>query len=110
MKNFDYFICLEKVDWSCCILSDCVETHWNAFRDVFLKIINQFAPIKEIRLKQRTELWMDHEILELIKERDILLNTFRKSKMLKIIRIFQRSEIHCKGKLRKLKTEHISVK
>ena len=112
-KNFDSTMFveeLEKVDWSCCTLSDCVETNWNVFRDVFLKIINQFAPIKEIRLKQRTEPWMDHDILELIKERDRLLNIFRKSKNVEDHKNFSKVRNLLQRKIKKAKTEHISTK
>ena len=113
MKNFDSTMFveeLEKVDWSCCTLSDCVETNWNVFRDVFLKIINQFAPIKEIRLKQRTEPWMDHDILELIKERDRLLNIFRKSKNVEDHKNFSKVRNLLQRKIKKAKTDHISTK
>ena len=37
------------------------------------------APIKEIRLKQRTEPWMTSDILQSIQERDNWLNKFRKT-------------------------------
>ena len=36
------------------------------------------APIKEIRLKNRTEPWMNNEILENIRHGDYLLYTFKK--------------------------------
>lgn len=45
---------------------------------MFPKILNDVAPIKEIRLKNRTETWMTSEMLELIQLRDETLYMFRK--------------------------------
>ena len=38
------------------------------------------APVKEVRLKQRTEPWMISEVLQSIRHRDETLNDFRKTK------------------------------
>ena len=40
--------------------------------------LDTVAPIKEIRLKNRTEPWMTAEILDLIKTRDEFLYKFKK--------------------------------
>ena len=47
------------------------------FKTIFLQILDAVAPIKEIRLKNRTEPWMNNEILENIRHRDYLLYTFK---------------------------------
>ena len=44
-----------------------------------MNILDEEAPVKEIRVKQRTEPWMTNDILEMLKERDRALYTFRKS-------------------------------
>ena len=49
------------------------------FRTSFMNILDEVAPVKEIRVKQRTEPWMTNDILEMLKERDRALYTFRKS-------------------------------
>ena len=36
---------------------------------IFLNVLDNIAPVKQIRLKQRTEPWLTAEILELIKIR-----------------------------------------
>ena len=43
-----------------------------------MSILNSVAPIKEIKLKQRTEPWVDSELLELIRIRDKHLYQFKK--------------------------------
>lgn len=40
--------------------------------------MDELAPIKEVRLKQRTEPWLEADILDLIRSRDQLLFEFRK--------------------------------
>ena len=47
-------------------------------KNTFLSVLNSIAPVKEIRLKQRTEPWMSGEILDLISQRDKYLHTFKK--------------------------------
>ena len=82
LKNYSSEILLEKlcsVDWKPCFLSDCVNIAWTMFQTSFMNILDEVAPVKEIRVKQRTEPWMTNDILEMLKERDRALYTFRKS-------------------------------
>ena len=51
------------------------------FKDVILSVLNTVAPIKEVRLKQRREPWVDSNILDLIKKRDFYLYKFKKDKL-----------------------------
>ena len=51
----------------------------NPREGTFMNIVNTIAPVKEVRLKQRTEPWMTCEILSHIRNRDKLLYSFRKS-------------------------------
>ena len=46
----------------------------------FTGALDQIAPSKQIRIKQRTQPWMSSEILDLIKQRDHYLSVFRRSK------------------------------
>ena len=43
-----------------------------------MKVLDTVAPIKEVRLKNRTEPWMPAEILDLMKNRDKFLYSFKK--------------------------------
>ena len=69
---------LSNIEWSNCLNSICINTNWVSFRKLFTSIIDELAPIKEIRLKQRAEPWMDSFILELIRERNRFLYIFKK--------------------------------
>ena len=44
-----------------------------------MEVLDDVAPIKEIRLKQKTEPWMTSTILDLIRQRDKAYYSFRKS-------------------------------
>ncbi len=48
--------------------------------DIFVSILDSIAPVKQVRLRQRTEEWMTGEILERICERDRLLHNSKKDK------------------------------
>ena len=47
---------------------------------IFLSIVKNKAPIKEVRIKRRTELWVANDILKSIKERDKAFHDFKKHK------------------------------
>ena len=64
-------------DWSMVDKSDNVEGAWQIFKTAFLNIVDDIAPYKYMRIKQRTEAWMTGEILQCIRDR---YNNFRKFK------------------------------
>ena len=83
MKNYstDLLVTeLRKLNWFIVIDCDQVNEAWVNFKDLFTSVLDKLAPIKEVRLKQRTEPWMENDILELIKARDKALHSFRSSK------------------------------
>ena len=83
MKNHtkqEFIQNLTNSDWSSCFNSSCVNDAWSSFHNIFMTVLNNIAPIKEVRLKQRTEPWMTSEILELIKARESALYNFKKHK------------------------------
>ena len=61
---------LLNADWDSVMTSDNVIDVWSNFKTCFLSIVNNMSPVKEVRLKQRTELWVTNDILKSIKERD----------------------------------------
>ena len=80
MKNYSadaLSAAISAADWSGVYCSD-VNTSWNVFKKVLNNIIETLAPIKEIRLKNRTEPWISNEILDAIKLRDNLLYRYKK--------------------------------
>ncbi len=71
-------VLLSEADWSGIIDNDDVDSAWSCFHDIFTNILDTIAPVKEVRIKQRTEEWMTSDILDGINERDSLLQTFKK--------------------------------
>ena len=57
-----------------------VEMAWDSFKLIFHSFLYVLAPIKEIRLKQRTEPWLNSEIVQNIRHEDGTLKRFRKTK------------------------------
>ena len=47
---------------------------------IFHSVLKSEAPVKEVKLKHRTEPWMNSEMLQNIRYRDETLNKFRKTK------------------------------
>ena len=74
----DFILKLKNADWNVFYNSTCVNTAWTYFKTIFLSSLDTVAPMKEIRLKDRTEPWMTAEILDLIKTRDEFLFKFKK--------------------------------
>ena len=58
---------------------DDVGKAWSAFHGLFAGVIDKVAPLKKVCLKQRSEPWITHEILKLIKKRDEVLLEFKRS-------------------------------
>ena len=51
------------------------------FLNKLMKVVNEIAPDKEIRIKNNTQEWFDREIVELIHACEKLFLKFRKSKL-----------------------------
>ena len=63
-----------------------VNTAWSKFKEIFIKVLDEVAPCKQIRIKTRTEPWMNNKILDLIRERDKALIIANKNKVNKTLR------------------------
>lgn len=73
-----FIIKLKQADWSNMFTCNCVEQSWLIFQDTFLSVLDSIAPLKEVRLKQRSEPWLDSTILDLFKQKDAFSSQFRK--------------------------------
>lgn len=83
MKNYTTTIFHEKlsaVDWSEVFNSTSVEHAWSTFKKFFVAVLDDIAPFKQTRVKQRSEPWFDNELRCLVQERDRMLLKFRKTK------------------------------
>ena len=66
-----------SADWSSVLLSYNVSESWNSFKHIFLSIVDNIAPLKQIRIKQRTEPWINSDILKIIQDRDNAFNHYK---------------------------------
>ena len=83
MKNysaFDFLTKLRNTNWSNVTECNNVNDAWSKFKEIFINILDEIAPIKQIRIKVRSEPWMNNELLELINERDKTLTLSNKNK------------------------------
>ena len=68
----NFLLQLSHADWSnVYTCSSNIDQAWDNFKDTILQILNAVAPIKEIRLKNRTEPWFNHEIFENIRRTEL---------------------------------------
>ena len=84
-KNYSSETFIEKlseINWFK-VIND-VDVAWSNFKDLFMSVVDKIAPLKEKRLKQRSEPWITSELLDDIKARDQALETFRKIKTEKL--------------------------
>ena len=71
---------LLNADWSSVICSDNVTVAWESFKSIFMSVVNNISPIKEVRIKQRTEPWINAEILQSINDRNRAFKAFKGNK------------------------------
>lgn len=57
-----------------------VNEAWFNFKSLFTGVLDEITPIKQIRIKSRTEPWMCSNILDLIRQRDKALHISNKNK------------------------------
>ena len=68
------------MDWSSVVCSDNVTQSWENFKAILMSAIDNIAPVKETRTKQRTEPWINNEILQSIKDRDKAFQLYKNEK------------------------------
>ena len=71
---------LSKIDWSAVLRSDDVNFCLAEFRKLFMSAVDKVAPFREIRVKKRSNPWMNAHILAGIRKRDGLFSRFRKDR------------------------------
>ena len=58
LKNYNLSVLKDKllnVNWVSILACESVDMAWNMFKGYFLGVVDELAPVKEIRIKQRTE-------------------------------------------------------
>ena len=82
VKSYDKNVFISKLaetKWEKCFFASNINDAWFNYREVCMNILDSVAPIKEIRIKQRTEPWISADILECIQIRDNRFQKFKKS-------------------------------
>ena len=70
---------LNKINWFEILNLETANEAWLKFKQIFTSVINELAPIKSVRLKQRSQSWFTGEILDTIQKRDKALYKFKKN-------------------------------
>ena len=81
MKSYDKGVFVDKLsslDWTKVSNDVNVNDSWKTFHEMFLEILDSVAPVKNVRLKQRTEQWFTGDILRSISVRDKAWKQYRK--------------------------------
>ena len=73
----DLLTALVATDWTNVYCSD-FDVAWKVFSKKFISVPDKVAPLKEVRIKKKTEPWMNNDTLENIRKRDILLQHFKR--------------------------------
>ena len=70
---------LQKVNFSNYERFSCIDAAYTDFLNKLMKVVNEIAPSKDIRIKNNTQDWFDREIAELIHACEKLFLKFKKS-------------------------------
>ena len=70
MKNYsqlDFLNKLRNMNWLVVMNSQDVNEAWSIFKTIFTGVLDDIAPFKQVRIKGRTEPWMNSAILDLLR-------------------------------------------
>ena len=70
-----------KVNFSNYEHFSCIDAAYTDFLNKLMKVVNEIAPSKEIRIENNTREWFDRDITELIHTHKKLFLKFKKSKL-----------------------------
>ncbi|XP_071954198.1 uncharacterized protein [Antedon mediterranea] len=101
---------LNELDWSDITNCTNVCTAWDWFKLKMINAINQVAPLKEIRIKQRSKPWFTSEIRYLIIKRDKCLAKFKRTRNEHIFTVFKKLRNSVKYKIKRAKSSYFSDK
>ena len=104
MKNYTkekFCSKLSKLDWSMVTKYSNIELSWENFKTIFLKTIDTISPMKDVRLKQRSQPWFDGDILNSIRERDLALKNYQKTQKDQDFKHFKAMQNKSQNKIQK---------
>ena len=71
---------LADINWEEILACNDINNAWCKFKFLFLNIIDEISPVKEVRIKCRTEPWMNDNIFLDIRQRDRYLRLYKKNR------------------------------
>jgi len=80
---------LVGVDWFPVVNCDNVFDAWKIFKSIFISALDIFAPVKDIIIKQRSEKWIDSDLLQCMRERDKAFQLYKRNKKDESLNIFR---------------------
>ena len=97
---------LSEINWFKVINCDDVDVAWSNFKDLFMSVVDKIAPLKEKRIKQRSEPWITSELLDDIRTRDRALELFRKNKTYENYKYFCNLRNRVQYNIKKVKRDY----
>ena len=67
-------------DWFNVLINNEVDSAWKSFKTFFISVLDENATVKCVRIKQRTEAWIDSDVLKCIKDRDTAFNVYKRNR------------------------------
>ena len=109
MRNFNsdsFCRDLSQVPWSICEIFNDINDCYYAWYTLFMEIANEHAPIRTKKCKKRQVPWMNLEIKELMRQRDLIRRTASKQKKEIYFKLYKCLRNHLTSELRKAKREY----
>lgn len=113
LKNYNSEVLKERLmcmNWSQVFNCVSVDKAWGLFKSLFLKVVDDIAPVKTTRFKVRSEPWMNSEILKTIKSRDETFKKFRENREENLFREYKSIRNEVTRLIRHAKTEYFNDK
>ena len=111
LKNYSaesFITALRELDWFDVINCESVDNAWDRFKQLFMQAVDKVAPVKEIRLKQRSQLWFSNEIIQGIHLRDTAYRKFRKFKTPELKKDYNKYRNIVQRRIKTAKKDYVS--
>ena len=113
MKCYDKVVFVDKLrslDWAKVTSVKNVNDSWKIFHEMFLQILDRVSPVKNIRLKQRTEQWFTGDILRSISVSDKAWKQYREQKTSDNFTEYKRLRNMTDALIKKAKKDFVKIK
>ena len=98
---------IREANWDDYNHSGVVTEKWDIFENIIRENIDRMCPLKIFKIKQEKEPWVTNELIELIKDKDLILRRARKRKDHQLWTEAKRIRNQCISRIRKAKADFI---